>query len=221
MRRSAASSACVSSSPRGAPSTRRSPAANGVSRRHGEVARAMWREYDGPPIGQVTNGVHTTTWMSAPIQALLDRRLAPDWRERLLDGSLWGRIADLPDAELWAVRNVLRAALVEHAREQSVRDRASRGASPDYVEAAARVFDPNALTIGFARRVATYKRLYLLIRQLERGLRLLGDGARPIQIVIAGKAHPQDREAKETLRAIMQTRHAPFVGGRIVFLEDY
>lgn len=206
---------------------RTSRAAIGVSRRHGEVARAMWqplwpgRAVPEVPIGHVTNGVHTTTWMAEPMQALLDRHLGPEWSRRLADPALWERIASIPDAELWAVRRLLRQELVDYTRAQSIRVRLARGESPDYVEAAARAFDPEVLTIGFARRVATYKRLHLLTRQLERGLRLLADDARPIQVVIAGKAHPQDEEAKQALRAVLELRRAPHVSSRMAFLEDY
>jgi glycogen phosphorylase len=199
----------------------------GVSRRHGEVSRAMWHwlwpalPVEQVPIGHVTNGVHTTTWMAEPMQTLLDRHLGSDWRERLAEAPLWERVGSIPAAELWAVRRVLRQQLVEYARVQSVQMRLNRGETPDYVEAAARVFDPDVLTIGFARRVATYKRLYLLTRQIERGLSLLAHPARPIQVVIAGKAHPSDEEAKCSLRDVLEMRRAPHVGSRIVFLEDY
>jgi starch phosphorylase len=205
---------------------RTSRASNGVSRRHAEVARAMWhglwpgRAEAEVPIAHVTNGVHTTTWMAAAMQALLDRHLGPTWREHLGDGALWERLAALPDAELWQVRSTLRRTLIEHARERSIRDRLGRGEPPEYVEAAVRVFDPSVLTIGFARRVATYKRLHLLTLVPERGLALLS-GPTPIQLVIAGKAHPQDDEAKETLRRVLELRRAPGVGERVVFLEDY
>jgi starch phosphorylase len=204
-----------------------SAAAIGVSRRHGEVARSMWRTIwpdrpvDQVPIGHVTNGVHTATWMAPAMQALLDRHLGADWRRRIADPATWTAIAAIPDAELWAVRRALRQELVDYARRRSVRMRLARGESPDYVATAARVFDPEVLTIGFARRVATYKRLHLFIRQLDRGLRLLADGARPIQVVIAGKAHPQDEEAKQTLRAVLELRGAAQVSSHIVFLEDY
>jgi starch phosphorylase len=206
---------------------RTSGAANGVSRRHGEVARAMWqslwpgREVQDVPIGAVTNGVHSTTWMATPMQALLDRYLDPAWRSRVDDETVWQGLAAIPDEEIWQARCELRTRLVAFAREHSVFDRLARGESPEYVEAAARVFDPDALTIGFARRVATYKRLHLLTRQLERGLRLLADTTRPIQVVIAGKAHPSDEDAKRTLSALMAARRAPHVGSRIAFLEDY
>jgi starch phosphorylase len=206
---------------------RTSRAANGVSRRHGEVARHMWhmlwpdRPEGAVPIGHVTNGVHVPSWMAPAMEALLDRHLPAGWRRRLDDAAVWDAVAGIPDAELWATRRTLRAELVEYARAHSIRDRLSRGEPPEYVEAAARVFDPDVLTLGFARRVATYKRLHLVLRQLDRGLRLLGDGERPIQLVIAGKAHPQDEEAKRALATVMAARRAPHVGTHIVFLEDY
>ncbi len=206
---------------------RTSRASNGVSRRHGEVARAMWRELwpdrgvDAVPITHVTNGVHTTTWMAPAMQALLDRYLPAGWRERIADPAVWAAVHEIDDAELWRVRGELRAELVAYVREKSVLDRLSRGEDPAYVEAAARCFDGRTLTLGFARRVATYKRLHLLTRRLERGLRLLGDEARPIQLVIAGKAHPADHEAKQSLQRLMEVRRAPNVGSRIAFLEDY
>jgi glycogen phosphorylase len=134
---------------------------------------------------------------------------------------MWDAITQISDGQLWQVRCELRRRLVHEAHERSVVDRLARGESPDYVEAAQRVFDPMALTIGFARRVATYKRLHLLTRQLDRALQLFADTVRPIQVVIAGKAHPADREAKETLRELFEMRHAPNVASRTVFLEDY
>jgi starch phosphorylase len=199
----------------------------GVSRRHGEVARAMWRRLwpgrsvDQVPIGHVTNGVHPATWMADPMQALLDRHLGPEWRRRLAEPVAFEAIGSIPDPELWAVRRALRHELVEYTRARSVRVRLARGEAADYVEAAARVFDPDVLTIGFARRVATYKRLHLFTRRLERGLALLADDARPIQVVIAGKAHPQDDDAKRALQAVMELRRAPHVASRIAFLDDY
>jgi glycogen phosphorylase len=205
---------------------RTSRAANAVSRRHGEVARAMWRplwhhqsEAD-VPIGYVTNGVHTVTWMSAPMQALLDRHLGADWRRRLSVPALWEGIDAIPPAELWDVRRALREAFVRYVREQSIYDRLDRGEPPEYVEAAALAFDPDVLTVGFARRMATYKRFYLLNRHPEQGLRLLSSST-PIQLVVAGKAHPQDQEAKEALHTFFQIKHVPEVGRRVIFLEDY
>ncbi len=207
---------------------RTSRASNGVSRRHGEVARSMWqplwpdRSVEGVPIGHVTNGVHVSTWMAGPMQELLDRHLGEEWRRSAPDASLWERVAAIPDDELWAVRCALRERLVDYVREQSVRDRLSRGEPSDYVEAAARVFDPAVLTVGFARRVVAYKRLYLLARLPDNGLlHLLADRPTPLQVVLAGKAHPQDQEAKEALRGRFELKHAPLVSSRVVFLEDY
>jgi starch phosphorylase len=204
-----------------------SRAANGVSRRHGEVARAMWRplwrdrsEAD-VPIGHVTNGVHATTWMAGPMQELLDRYLVADWRARVAEPRVWERVAEIPDAELWQVRCRLREALIRYVRDQSITGRLDRGEPLEYAEAAARAFDPNVLTIGFARRMATYKRFYLLTRYPERGTRLLADGPTPIQMVVAGKALPLDGEAKVALRSFFQLKQVPDVGRRIVFLEDY
>ena len=205
---------------------RTSSAANGVSQRHGDVARHMWRPLwpelpvEQVPITHVTNGVHTTTWMAAPMQRLLDRYLPGDWRARVADPGLWQAIDQIPNGELWAARCALRRELVDLVRDQSVRDRLSRGEPPDYVEAAAREFDPNVITVGFARRVAAYKRLYLLVRFPERGGHLLDDGPMSIQLVVSGKAHPQDNEGKQTLHRLFQSR-SNMVGGRVVFLEDY
>jgi len=204
---------------------RTSRAANAVSRRHAEVTRAMWHSLwserpEAPPIGHVTNGVHTTTWMAAPMQALLDRYLGADWRIRLSDPALWAGIDAIPAAELWKVRSGLRETFIEYVREKSIRDRLDRGEPPAYVDAAARAFDPNVLTVGFARRMATYKRFHLLNRYPERALRLLSS-ATPIQLVVAGKAHPQDQEAKEALHNFFQIKRAPEVARRVAFLEDY
>jgi starch phosphorylase len=206
---------------------RLSRASNAVSMRHGEVARAMWqplwpdRAVEGVPIGHVTNGVHLQTWMSAPMRALLDRHLGPGWCSSRSDSQLWQAVDSIPDAELWEVRCEQRRALVDFARARSIRDRLSRGEAPDYVDAAARWFDPNTLTIGFARRMAKYKRFYLLSRHTERGLRILADESKPIQLLVAGKAHPQDQEAKEAVHNIFRLKETPVVGSRVAFLEDY
>lgn len=199
---------------------------NAVSRRHGEVARAMWqpafgaRTPDEVPIGHVTNGVHVPTWMSAPMRALLDRHLGADWETRTGDDATWKALDAIPDAELWAVRCRLRAALVERVRDRATVDRLARGEPRSYVQLAAHAFDPNRLTVGFARRLATYKRLSLLTRDLGRALQLL-DGDRPVQIVLAGKAHPQDDEAKRIVQLLFGAKGSPHVGDRIAYLHDY
>jgi starch phosphorylase len=206
---------------------RTSRASNGVSRRHGEVARGMWdtlwpgRAAGDVPIGHITNGVHTLSWMAPVMQSLLDRHLPPDWRLRDAEPAVWRKVLDIPDEELWQVRSTLRQQLIDVARERSVRDRLARGEPPEYVEAALQTFNPQWLTIGFARRIATYKRFYLLSRFRDRLLHLLGSDPRPVQFVLAGKAHPQDVEAKESLRYAFGVKEAAVVGRRIIFLEDY
>jgi glycogen phosphorylase len=205
---------------------RMSRAANGVSRRHGEVARQMWSALwpDRPPgeipIGHVTNGVHFPSWVGAPMRELLGRYLGDDWLERAADPLVWSGVDRIPDAELWEVRQRQRAQLVEFIRERSVNDRLLRGDARAYVEAAARAFDPDALTLGFARRVATYKRLDLLTRDAERTMALLG-GERPVQVVLAGKAHPRDDHAKSVLTRLFGLKWSPVIAERVVFLDDY
>jgi starch phosphorylase len=204
---------------------RMSRSANAVSRRHGETAREMWRHlYPGRtaadvPISHVTNGVHVATWMAEPLRELLDAHLGRDW-EQSLDPATWARVDEIPDADLWRVRCALRQRLVEYVRERATVDRLARGEPMAYVELAAHAFDPERLTIGFARRLAEYKRMHLLTLDLERALRLLG-GVRPVQILLAGKAHPQDEGAKRIVQRVFQAKGAPFVGERIAYLHDY
>jgi glycogen phosphorylase len=205
---------------------RMSRASNAVSRRHGEVAREMWnglwpdRERDQVPIGHVTNGVHVPTWIGTHMRTLFDRYLGADWNQRPTDPATWAPVDDIPAAELWAARAQQRAELVGFVRQRSVADRLSRGDLRGYVDAAARAFDPGVLTLGFARRVATYKRLDLLIRDPEWTMSLLG-GDRPVQVVLAGKAHPRDEEAKRALQRLFGLKAARVIGERVVFLDDY
>ena len=205
---------------------RMSRAANAVSRRHGEVAREMWhslwpdRGLSEVPIGHVTNGVHVPTWIGRPMRALLDRHLPDDWCERATDPDVWAGVDRIPAEELWQTRCEQRAGLIAFVRGRSVADRLVRGDLRSYVDAAARAFDPEVLTVGFARRVATYKRLEMLTRDPEWTLRLL-DSDRPVQVVLAGKAHPRDEEAKRSLQAVFGLKAAKIVGERVVFLDDY
>jgi glycogen phosphorylase len=205
---------------------RMSRAANGVSQRHGEVAREMWRELwprrsvRRVPIGHVTNGVHIPTWIGEPMRELLDRHLGEGWFSRAADPWTWTAIDQIPEAELWAARERQRAELIGFVRERSTADRLGRGDVRKYVEAAAQAFDPHVLTIGFARRVATYKRLDLLTQDPEWTLSLLG-GNRPVQVILGGKAHPRDEDAKSRLRQLFDLKSAEVVGQRVVFLDDY
>ncbi len=205
---------------------RASRAANGVSRRHGEVARDMWKDlWPGTepadvPIGHVTNGVHLPTWLGGPMRELLDRHLGEDWLARAADPATWAPVEAIPDADLWAVRSRQRAEFVEYVRGKSVSDRLGRDEPRGYVETAATAFDPDALTIGFARRLATYKRLHLLVRDADRAMKLLSNG-RPVQLVMAGKAHPRDDEGKKMVQHLFAFKWAPEIGGRVVYLDDY
>ncbi len=205
---------------------RMSRAANGVSRRHGEVAREMWQPLwpelavDDVPIGYVTNGVHVPTWIGTPIRELLDRHLGEGWTARAAEPDTWAAVDEISDADLWDARERQRAHLVEQVRSRSATDRLLRGDPRAYVDAAATAFDPHTLTLGFARRVATYKRLDLLTRDPEWTLELLG-GEQPVQVVLAGKAHPRDEEAKRVLKRLFGMKVAEIIGQRVVFLDDY
>lgn len=206
---------------------RLSRGAGAVSRRHGEVAREMWRhsmwpghEVDEVPIGHVTNGVHVPTWLGEPMRELLEAHLPPGWLERQDDPAAWAAVDTIADGDLWGARGRQRTELVEFIRARSVADRLGRGDLRGYVDAAARTFDSSALTIGFARRVATYKRLDLLMRDPDWTLALL-DGDHPVQVVLAGKAHPRDEDAKRALQSLFGMKAARVIGERVVFLDDY
>jgi starch phosphorylase len=205
---------------------RSSRQANAVSQRHGHVARGMWqplfpgRAREGVPIAHVTNGVHLPTWLQGPMRELLDRYLAAGWMARADQPETWAALADVPAAELWAARCAARARLVDMITHRAIGDRLRRGDSLDYAAAAAGGFDPGRLTIGFARRLATYKRLHLLGLMPERAVGLVG-GARPVQFVFAGKAHPDDQQAKDVVRRLFELKRAPGVAERVAFLEDY
>ncbi len=207
---------------------RMSRSINGVSRIHGAVARRMWqdvfpgRRVDEVPIGHVTNGAHLPSWMAPEIRSLLDRYLGADWtaRDRVMDPATWEAVEDIPDELLWRARQQLSARLVGWLKEQSVTDRLTRGDTMEYALAAAHGLNPEYLTLGFARRLATYKRLHLLSLDPQRMLHLLG-GERPVQLVFAGKAHPRDVDAKQVLQHLFQLKGATGVAGRVVFVEDY
>ncbi len=200
---------------------------NGVSRLHGEVSRKMYQPLwpdvpiDEVPVNSVTNGTHIATWVSAEHGALFTRYLGPRWMEETDSAELWARAHDIPDAELWQTHEHRRHRLVTHARAW-LRQAAIRRDAPDHViRAADEVLDPSILTIGFARRFATYKRAALLFSDRARLKRLLHDPARPVQFVFAGKAHPQDRGGKELIRQIVQASRDPDYVGKVVFIEDY
>ena len=205
---------------------RSSRTANGVSARHGEVAREMWqdlwpeRDIADVPITHVTNGVHIPSWIGRPMRALLDRHLGEGWEDRAVDPATWAPVDDIPAEELWQARCDQRRELIAFTRERSVTDRLARGDTAEYVRAAVDALDPDALTVGFARRVATYKRLDLLLRDAGRALALL-DSDRPIQLILAGKAHPRDDDGKRLVQRLFGMKSHLAVARRVVYLDDY
>jgi starch phosphorylase len=205
---------------------RASRSTNAVSERHGSVARGMWHEMfplgtvDQVPIRHVTNAVHLPTWMAPPMRSLLTEHLGEDWERRASDPDVWTVVDKIPDEELWAARCAMRQELVSMLRRKVVIDRLARNEEIDFVQAGAEAFDPAYLTIGFARRLATYKRLNLLVHDAARALALL-DHDRPMQLVFAGKAHPMDDGAKAIAQRMFDLKRSPAVGNRVVFVEDY
>ena len=205
---------------------RGSGAVNGVSRLHGQVSRRLfqrlfprWPE-DEVPIGHVTNGVHVPTWDSAPADELWTASCGKD-RWLGMAEHLDAEIRKVPDARLWQFRAVARQSLVEYARQRVALEMAVAGSAPDEIANAKHLFDPNALTLGFARRFATYKRPNLLLHDPPRLLRLLSDPQRPVQLIIAGKAHPADEAGRALIREWMQFIRQPGAQSHVIFLGDY
>jgi starch phosphorylase len=199
--------------------------ANAVSKLHGVVSRAIFSELwpdipqDESPIASVTNGVHVSTWIGPEILEVFDRRLDPGWTE--VGDAAWDKVGDVPDSELWRARERARERLVFFIRDRLRRQLASRGASEAELSWTEEVFDPGFLTVGFARRFAQYKRGTLILSDLERFKRLLLSADRPIQFVIAGKAHPLDDGGKEMIQMLHHFSVDPEVRTRFVFVEDY
>lgn len=200
---------------------------NGVSRLHGQIARRMWRPLfpgtseEDVPISHVTNGAHLPTFVSDPFRSLFDRHLGEGWMQRAGDPRTWERVTSIPNAELWEARCVGREQLIAYVRGKSEIDRLQRGEEIEYVRSAATTLDARALTLGFARRLATYKRVYLLAFDARRAIRLL-TGDPSVQLVVAGKAHPRDEEGKDALRSLFALRRqSPQIAERAVVLEDY
>lgn len=201
--------------------------ANGVSKLHAEVSRKMWQclwpglPVDEVPIGHVTNGVHFRSWISSEMNQLYGRYLGPNWREEPANGELWSHAQSIPAEELWRTHERRRERLVAWARRRVRDQRIRRGAPQSEIDAADSVLDPDALTIGFARRFATYKRGTLVLRDMDRIRRILTDSKRPVQIIFAGKAHPKDDGGKQLIREITEVSRDSILGRHIVFLEDY
>ncbi len=201
--------------------------ANGVSQLHGAVSRTMWQwlfpqvPEDEVPIGSITNGIHIESWISGEMISLFDRYLDPAWRKEPDNPAYWVDVERIPDAELWRTHERRRERLVSFARRRLVEQLRGRGAPQSEVEAASEVLNPDALTIGFARRFATYKRATLLFRDKERLARIVNDPDRPVQFIFAGKAHPHDHLGKELIKEIIKTAEQPEFRHALVFLENY
>ena len=200
---------------------------NGVSRLHGRVARKMWQSLwpgvpeDEVPITSITNGVHIPSWISFDMAGLYDRYLGPRWLAHQADQTVWGRVDEIPDEELWRTHERRRERLVAVVRRRLSEQLEKRGAPLSEVERASEVLDPAALTIGFARRFATYKRATLILRDPDRLASILNDKDHPVQIIFAGKAHPQDNPGKELIQQIIHLARREEFRRRIVFIEDY
>jgi len=206
---------------------RTSGAVNGVSRLHGEVTKQMWQSiwpgvaYESLPVKSITNGVHVPTWISAEIESLFVRHLGPDWLDFHDDPAYVDRVMDIPDEELWAARQSLRAFLFNFMRERARNRWTQEHVSAARVVAAATMFDHNTLTIGFARRFTGYKRPELIFLDAERLSRILTAPGRAVQFIFAGKAHPADDIGKHHLQRIYRRAVDPMFGGRIGFVDDY
>lgn len=201
--------------------------ANGVSKLHGEVSRSMWQHvwpqlpHDEVPIGHVTNGVHARSWLSGDLMYLLDRYLGNRWQADPVDHEVWKAVEEVPDEELWRVHERRRQRLIVWARRQLRQQLKARGTNEDNIQKACDAINPSALTVGFARRFATYKRGNLFMRDADRLLKMLRDTDRPIQFLIAGKSHPADGGGKDLIRQIVQFAREHDAGSKIVFLENY
>jgi starch phosphorylase len=201
--------------------------ANAVSALHGEVSRAMWtglypgKIEDEVPIGHITNGVHVPTWLAPQMFRIYDRHLGTGWLEHSGESRTWEGIENVDDGELWETHGALKLRLLEFVRRRAVEQSQRRGESPEILQRLSRVMSPDALTIGFARRFATYKRANLILADIEKLASMVNDPKRPVQFVFAGKAHPRDEPGKRVLQQIAQLMRDPQFADKFVFVEDY
>jgi len=201
--------------------------ANAVSALHAEVSRAMWtglfrnKLEDDIPIGHITNGVHVPSWLAPQMFRLYDRHLGTDWHQRSSEAKIWLGIEDVDDGELWETHLNLKSQLIEFVRRRAVEQAERRGESRETLQRLAGVLSPDALTIGFARRFATYKRANLILTDMERLASMVNDPKRPVQFVFAGKAHPLDEPGKRVLQQIAEMMRDPKFRDKFVFVEDY
>jgi starch phosphorylase len=201
---------------------------NGVSKLHGEVSRKMWswlwpnKKAEDTPITYVTNGIHTETWLAPQLKALFDQYLGKSWVYHIDDQAMWDGVLNIPDEKMWEVMNQLRAGLVDFVRMRTRQRLLRLHMHPNDIQATSNLLNPQALTIGFARRFATYKRATLLFHDAERLKRIVyGNGKRPVQFVFAGKAHPRDEPGKNFIREVYYRSHEGGLAGHLIFIEDY
>lgn len=201
--------------------------ANAVSQLHGHVSRRMWaqlwpwRVEEEIPIGHITNGVHVPSWLSIQMKRLYDRYFEQDWTERMGQPEVWQAIYDVDPGELWETHNVLKNQMISFVRRRAAASCRRREEDDAALNQARQLLDSSVLTIGFARRFATYKRARLIFQDLERLDRIINDADRPVQIVFSGKAHPKDEPGKQFIQSIANLRHDPRFRDSIVFIDDY
>ncbi|MGE5329636.1 MAG: alpha-glucan family phosphorylase [Deltaproteobacteria bacterium] len=200
---------------------------NGVSELHGAVSRNIYNELwsnipeEEIPIDHITNGIHTLTWMDSSYKQLFDRYMGPGWENRLDDQNMWNKVYEIPDEEMWQIHIEQKKTLIESARKRLREQKARHGDSPENLRQIDNYLNPNALTICFARRFATYKRANLIFRDFNRLVKILDNPERPVQIIFSGKAHPADRPAHEIIKQIHDYTNAPELKGKVILIENY
>ncbi|HQN05067.1 MAG TPA: alpha-glucan family phosphorylase [Anaerolineaceae bacterium] len=200
---------------------------NAVSELHGQVSRRMWNflwkdvDEDDVPITHITNGIHSASWLARRMRILFDRYLGVDWMQKVDDLDVWARAGNIPDGELWAVRNHLKRKLAMFANERARQSWSTGGVAPVQVVASGVLMEPYALTIGFARRFATYKRADLILQDFDRLLSIINNPSMPVQIIFSGKAHPADEPSKMIIQKVYRAVKNSRTAGRLIFLEDY
>ncbi len=200
---------------------------NGVSKLHGAVARHMWQflwpnlTVDEVPIDSITNGIHSPSWVAPEIDALYKRYVDAEWKEHVDEPELWNKLDAVPDDELWRIHRRRKELLIDYTRQHLKHQYLRQGASPGQLDEIEHILNPDALTIGFARRFATYKRATLILRDLDRLGRILNNPERPVQIIFAGKAHPADEPGKALVEQVYHLSRSDEFQGKIIFLENY
>jgi starch phosphorylase len=203
------------------------PAANGVSQLNGEVCRQMWsclypdRQVEEVPISHITNGIHHRTWTAPLLADLYSQYLDENWLAQVMDAQMWAKVDQIPDRELWWRHQRLKECLIAYTRSQVQRARENRGESLEAIAAAQQLLDPKVLTVGFARRFTSYKRGDLIIHDPERAKAIFSNPERPVQMLVAGKAHPADEESKRIMQRLIEWSHQAEVQNRLVFVENY